>query len=285
QEAPLDRSAQSTLDGRWCTWPSLLIFTVCPLAPIAVFVSQLRPPQVLWETWSANSGELLNTVLSATIATLLSVLLSLLLVSLWRNHSTLRRSGLMVGGALMLVAPVLLGIALIQFYNRPGWEWIYGGGDGSDSLQSQWMDWSSRYSLLIVGYLSRFLPLALWWFDEAANRVDNRLLEAAQNLGAAPGRVTLTILLPYLTPVVVGGSALLWSLCTGELATSILVNAPGGQTLPVPIFNWMHIGAIEQVAALSLALFLLNALALLLGQSLLALLLKPRTTGTTHSYD
>jgi len=282
QEATRESSAQSTLDGRWCVWPSLLIFAICPLAPIAVFVSQLRPPQVLWETWTANSGEIASTVLSATLATLLCLLLSLMMVSLSRNQSTLRRCGLSASGALMLVAPVLLGIALIQFYNRPGWEWIYGGGDGSDSLQSLLMDWSSRYSLLIVGYLSRFLPLALWWFDEAANRVDNTLLEAAQNLGAPPARVTRTILLPYLTPVVIGGGALLWSLCAGELATSILVNAPGGQTLPVPIFNWMHIGAIEQVAALSLALFILNVLALLLGQFLFALLIKPRGTGNPH---
>lgn len=269
QEAPPEFGTQSTLDGRWCVWPSLVIFTLCPLAPIAVFVSQLRPPKVLLETWAANSGEIVNTVISASVATLLSLLLSLLMVSSWRHQSTLRRCGLALGGTLMLVAPVLLGIALIQFYNRPGWEWIYGGGDGSDSLQSLLMDWSSRYSLLIVGYLSRFLPLALWWFDEAANRIDNSLLEAAQNLGAPPARVTRTILLPYLTPVIVGGSALLWSLCAGELATSILVNAPGGQTLPVPIFNWMHIGAIEQVAALSLALFLLNAFALLAAQIML----------------
>lgn len=282
QEAPHESGTQSTLDGRWCMWPSLLIFAICPVAPIAVFVSQLRPPQVLWETWTANSGEIINTVLSATVATLLSLLLSLLMVGLWRNQSTLRGCGLVFGGSLMLVAPVLLGIALIQFYNRPGWEWIYGGGDGSNSLQSLLMDWSSRYSLLIVGYLSRFLPMALWWFDEAADRVDDRLLEAAQNLGATPGRVTLTILLPYLTPVIVGGGALLWSLCAGELATSILVNAPGGQTLPVPIFNWMHIGAIEQVAALSLALFILNALALLSGQFLLAVLLKSRGTDNPH---
>ena len=284
-ESIREAGVQSTLDGRWCVWPSLLIFALCPLAPIAVFVSQLRPPQVLWETWTANNGEIYNTILGAGVATFLSVLVSLLVVTSWRHQSTLRRFGLAIGGALMLVAPVLLGIALIQFYNRPGWEWIYGGGDGSDSLQSQLMDWSSRYTLLIVGYLSRFLPLSLWWFDEAANRVDNNLLEAAQNLGATPGRVTQTILLPYLTPVMVGGGALLWSLCAGELSTSILVNSPGGQTLPVPIFNWMHIGAIEQVAALSLALFLLNTFVLLAAQIMLTARDAKRPSNTLRRDD
>jgi ABC-type spermidine/putrescine transport system permease subunit II len=37
-----------------------------------------------------------------------------------------------------------------------------------------------------------------------------------------------------------------------------LLNAPGGQTLPVPIFNQMHIGATAEVAALSLTLVTLT---------------------------
>jgi iron(III) transport system permease protein len=53
----------------------------------------------------------------------------------------------------------------------------------------------------------------------------------------------------------------LWALCAGELATTVLINAPGGQTLPVPIFNLMHIGSTAEVAALSLTLFALSGLA------------------------
>jgi hypothetical protein len=50
-----------------------------------------------------------------------------------------------------------------------------------------------------------------------------------------------------------------------RLSTSVLINQPGGQTLPVPIFNQMHIGSTAEVAALSLTLFALCGGALLLG--------------------
>jgi ABC-type spermidine/putrescine transport system permease subunit II len=96
--------------------------------------------------------------------------------------------------------------------------------------------------MTLVGYGSRFLPLGVLLIYEATRRVDRTLLEAAANVGAGPWRVRWTILAPQVRWALVGTFGLLWALCAAELPTTILVNAPGGQTLPVPIFNWMHVG-------------------------------------------
>jgi len=59
--------------------------------------------------------------------------------------------------------------------------------------------------------------------------------------------------------------ALVWALSAGELSLAVLVNAPGGQTLPVPIFNLMHIGATGEVAALSIIALAQTAIAIALA--------------------
>ncbi|MDQ3813554.1 MAG: iron ABC transporter permease, partial [Armatimonadota bacterium] len=100
------------------------------------------------------------------------------------------------------------------------------------------------------------------------------LLDAARASGASEARAARTILAPLLSPALLGNFALVWALCAGELSTSVLINQPGGQTLPVPIFNLMHIGSEAEVAALSLTLaamsggvLLFAALAWHLGRS------------------
>jgi iron(III) transport system permease protein len=143
----------------------------------------------------------------------------------------------------LLFAPILLAIALINFWNQDMFAAVYGG----------------RYSMMLVGYAARFLPLAILLMYEAARRVDGSLIEAARGFGAAPSRAVRTVLAPLLAPALIGVFALVWALCASELSTSVLINAPGGQTLPVPIFNQMHVGSIENVAALSLILVAMSS--------------------------
>jgi ABC-type Fe3+ transport system permease subunit len=115
----------------------------------------------------------------------------------------------------------------------------------------------------MVGYAARFLPLALLLAHEAMARLDAHWLEAAQNLGASPRSGARTILWPLLRGARGGVFAVVTSLCAAELTTTVLVNAPGGQTMPLPIFNQMHIGATAEVAALSLTLCCITAVAAL----------------------
>jgi ABC-type spermidine/putrescine transport system permease subunit II len=137
----------------------------------------------------------------------------------------------------------------------------------------------ARDGMMLIGYIARFAPLAILIVYEAVRRIDNSQIEAAQNLGANAAHIGRTIMLPLLAPATLATYALLWALCGGELSTSVLVNQPGGQTLPVPIFNQMHIGSTAEVAALSLTLFALCGGALLLTAILLRFILRRITLG------
>jgi iron(III) transport system permease protein len=263
-EAARDQTIESR-DGLVALPIAFLIWLFCPLAPLLVFASQLRPLSVLGTVWDANSVEIGNTIGLATIGAVLIALIGFGAALAWRDWPTRWRG---VARALcvlpLLVAPVTLAVALIGVWNRPQLSFVYGGsGPSGWDFVDVAGDYSSRYSMMIIGYIARFAPLSIWLIDVALARLPRGASEAAANLGAPPFRVARTITAPLLRPFVVATLALVWSLCAGELTTSVIINAPGGQTLPVPIFNQMHIGATAEVAALSLLAFAFSGAALL----------------------
>ncbi|HEX8237328.1 MAG TPA: ABC transporter permease subunit [Abditibacteriaceae bacterium] len=260
---------------------AVLVLLLSPGAVLGVFLSQLRPLNILWESWASNDVEIINTMRLATLGALFITAMALLLVPAWRAWpSRLRQTALTLCVAPLLVAPILLGVALINFWNRPGLSIVYGDWPLTGiTFLDQMQQWVARDGMMLIGYVARFAPLAILLLYEAVRRIDNSQIEAAQNLGANSSHIGRTIILPLLAPAALATYALLWALCGGELSTSVLINQPGGQTLPVPIFNQMHIGSTAEVAALSLTLFALCGGALLLATVLIRFLLRHITPG------
>jgi iron(III) transport system permease protein len=241
--------------AKWVSFAAIAVFILSPLAPLLVFVQQMQPTHILTEVWRANSAEIWNTIVVATCAAVLIVAFGLALVASWREYSQrVQRLLLALILATLLFAPIMLAIAYLEFYNRALFDWLY----------------DSRYGLLVLGLSARLLPVGVLWLHEAQRRIPQNLREAAASVGANPRQVFGGITAPLLAPAIAGLFALSWALCASELSLSVLLNAPGGQTLPIPIFNQMHIGATAEVAALSLTLVALT-LGVLLIPAVLAL--------------
>jgi len=234
---------------------AILVFIASPIAAIAIFISQMKPASILFEIWDVNHEEIVNTIWASSATTLIILVVSTLLIASWREYSGRVQHGVLLLFLLPLLgAPIMVAVALLQFYNRPIFDWFF------DSQNVVFLsDFAARYGLLIFGFLTRFLPLGVLWLYEAFRRIPRRYEEAAASVGAAPTRVLLSVVVPLLLPSLAGLGAVIWTLCATELSLAVLLNSPGGQTLPVPIFNQMHIGATEQVAALSLTLVGLSA--------------------------
>lgn len=260
--APAGSQSQKILWPGWL-WVCFPLILVSPIGPLAVFAAELRPPHILLETWQDNGAEIFNTALLATTAAAVMTIVAFALAAGWRNWTAKARNTTLLLHLLpALMAPILIGLALIQFYNRPQFAAVYGGLPATgwpllDGLQ----DGLARYGLEVIGYLARFLPLAVLLMVEAVRRTDPALLEAAQSLGATPARVNTGILARLLAPTLVGVFVLMWTLCSSELSTSVLVQQPGGQPLTIPLFQQMHIFNLSAVAALCLTLAGLGAVA------------------------
>ena len=233
-------------------WAPLLL--ISPGFLLWRFARELDTWPEIYDTIAANSPEVWNTLITATLAATLCTALALALCLAWRTWPRgWRGSALALTLAPGLFAPVVIGVALIGAFNRP-WTGAF---------------YDSALGVLVWGDCARFLPLAIAILWGATARLDAEALWAAAGLGASPARVAIGVALPALQSSVAGAWGLVWAWCAGELTVTVLVHGPGGDTLPIPIFNFLHAGIASDVAALCLLLMALCGGAMALALSFL----------------
>ena len=81
--------------------------------------------------------------------------------------------------------------------------------------------------------------------------LDISLEEAAQDLGATPARVFFDITLPIISPALLSGWLLTFTLSLDDLVIASFVNGPGSSTLPMVIFSKIRLGVSPDVNALA----------------------------------
>jgi spermidine/putrescine transport system permease protein len=91
---------------------------------------------------------------------------------------------------------------------------------------------------------------------------DNRLVEAAADLGATPVQAFLRIVLPLATPGILAGAMLAFVISLDDVVITSFTAGPGSTTLPLYIFSQLRFGVSPSINALS-TLVLVTALLLL----------------------
>jgi iron(III) transport system permease protein len=81
--------------------------------------------------------------------------------------------------------------------------------------------------------------------------------EAAMLAGTRWKRMLVRILLPLTKNHLLAGFYIVFILAFGELGTTLLVMPAGRETVPIKIYNLMHYGAENLVAALCVILIIL----------------------------
>jgi putrescine transport system permease protein len=104
-----------------------------------------------------------------------------------------------------------------------------------------------------VAYVAVVVQARLAGFDES-------LEEAAMDLGARPARVFFSITLPLITPAIVSGWLLAFTLSWDDLVVAQFVAGPGSSTLPMVIFSKVRLGVSPDVNALATLMVLVVAI-------------------------
>lgn len=154
------------------------------------------------------------------------------------------RANLLRWGWLPFLLPgVVTGVVLILVCNRPGLQWIY-------------------QSPAIVGmaFAIRYLGPAWTTMAIARSGMDQSLLEQARLDGASGWQIFTRIIVPQLWPAWFAGGYGIFLLCLWDVETAVLIQPPGGQTLALRIFNFLHYGHGTQVNALCLLILALAVL-------------------------
>jgi putrescine transport system permease protein len=88
---------------------------------------------------------------------------------------------------------------------------------------------------------------------------DDSLEEAALDLGARPARVFFRITLPLITPAILSGWLLAFTLSWDDVVVSQFVAGPGANTLPMVVYSKVRLGVNPSINALATLMVLLVA--------------------------
>jgi putrescine transport system permease protein len=99
--------------------------------------------------------------------------------------------------------------------------------------------------------------------------MDESLEEAARDLGAGPVRVFFDVTLPVISPALVSGWLLAFTLSLDDLVIASFVSGPGASTLPMVIFSKVRLGVSPDVNALATIIIAVVAVAVVIAGLLL----------------
>jgi len=186
----------------------------------------------LFESYPATTRSLLNgfiySAIGATVALVLAAL-SAYFIARYRTMLTwLMRTILMFP----LVLPgIVIGTGLLLAYIRPPIV-LYG---------TMW--------ILVVSYITRFLPFAERASSAALQQIDRSLEEASVVCGASWLTTSWMVIIPLIRPALIGGWLLLFVSMLRELGTSVLLYSFGQEVPAVVLFDLLDSGNMGAMSA------------------------------------
>jgi iron(III) transport system permease protein len=252
-------------------WIVVLILSLVPLAaltmtallpaigvafgPDTISLDQFRAVLDNPTVRRAFTNSLLLAVITAAVSMLVAVPLAFL--SQRRTNPVLRLLDFVIEGP-WVVPGTVVALGMILAFLKP--------------LPLIGLSLYGTMAILVIAYLSRFLPLVLRPVAAAAQSADPALDEAARITGAGLYRRILSIFLPGVLPAAAAGAILVVMTALNELTLSTLLWSSGNETIGVMIFALQYEGnstGAAAVAVLSTLLVLsLAGGATLIGRSM-----------------
>jgi iron(III) transport system permease protein len=105
--------------------------------------------------------------------------------------------------------------------------------------------------ILLIAYLTVFLPLGVRGINGVMVQLDRSLEEASRVLGGSWLRTTWKITLPLLAPGIAATWMLLFISSIREVSSSMLLSSPKSRVLGPSMYNFWESGGMAQVSALA----------------------------------
>ncbi|MDD1682562.1 MAG: hypothetical protein LUO98_01890 [Methanoregula sp.] len=118
--------------------------------------------------------------------------------------------------------------------------------------------------LPVFAGIVRFLPVAIIIISAQVHMIDPVLMDAARFVGDISSASYRKVVGPMIAPGIFIAAVFLFALTLGELGATLLVAAPGHQTLTMKIYNYLHYGSFSAVAGLSVLMAGITTVATLL---------------------
>jgi iron(III) transport system permease protein len=214
----------------------------------------------LFKAYPATIRSLRNGIVFSTIGATIALALAVTSAYFISRHRSRLSTALRTLITVPLALPgIVIGTGMLLAYIRPPLV-LYG---------TLW--------ILIVSYITRFLPFAERTGSAAFQQLDRSLEEASVVCGAGWLRTFHWVLLPLIRPALIGGWLLLFVSMIHELGTSVLLYSFGNEVPAVVLFDLLDSGNMGAMSAYATVLLALSIVVVVALQRLVRIDLIPST--------
>jgi spermidine/putrescine transport system permease protein len=250
-----------TIHALLAVWTvAVLVFFYAPIVILVAYSFNSSRLNILWEGFTLQwysaiwqDAVLVRSLRNSLIVALASTVLSVVLGTgggwlLYRY----RFPGVRLINTLvfvpMIIPEVVMGVSLLILFVVIGLELGY---------------WT-----IIISHVTFCFPFVMVAVQARLTGLDPSLEEAAMDLGATPMRAFLKVIVPYLTPAIISGALMSFTLSFDELIVTYFTASAGTRTLPLEIFGRVKKGLDPTLNAIS-TVFILATVGLVVATELL----------------
>jgi spermidine/putrescine transport system permease protein len=257
-----ERSAPGPLEylRRWPirTWLVLVtIYLYAPLVTLMVFSFNNSRRNIVWRGFTLDyyvqvfqDTDLIvafgNSLTIAAVSTLVSLILgSMTAIILWRFRFP-GKPALEGALALPIVVPeICMGVAMLVFFTQV-MPWPTS------------LPWPLNLGAIIISHISFSFSFVAIVIRARLASFNRELEEAAKDLGAGEWRIFRDILIPHMTPGLVAGGLLAFTLSLDDFVITFFTSGPETTTFPVKVYSMVRFSVTPEVNAASTILIVIT---------------------------
>jgi putrescine transport system permease protein len=174
-------------------------------------------------------------VVSASIATILGTMAAIALVRMGKFRGRTLFSGLTT--APLIMPEVITGVSSLIFF----------------LLLAQWIGWPSQrgFTTITLAHITFSMVFVTTVVQARLLQFDRAIEEAAMDLGSKPWQVLFDITLPVISPAILSGWLLAFTISLDDVVITSFTTGPGSTTLPLLIWSKVKLGVTPDINALA----------------------------------
>lgn len=174
-------------------------------------------------------------LISATFATILGTMAGIALARFKRFRGRTLFTGLVT--APLIMPEVITGISLLMLF----------------IVMAEWIGWpgSRGFTTVTIAHITFSLTYVTTIVQSRLTTADIAVEEAALDLGSKPWQVLWDVTLPIISPAIISGWLLAFTISLDDVVITSFTTGPGSTTLPILIWSKVKLGVTPDINALA----------------------------------
>ena len=183
---------------------------------------------------------LLNTLVIALLSSVISTVMGVVgAIAITRTREKRFRNALLTLNNVMIVSPdVIIGASFLAFFVMIGIKLGFGS--------------------VLISHIAFCVPIVVLMVLPNLEEMSPTLIDAARDLGASTWDVLIRVIIPYISPGILGGFFMALTYSLDDFAVTFFVTGSGFSTLSVEIYSLARRGISLTINALSTLIFLIT---------------------------